>query len=168
MDKKLRRVKVMTPEGEKYLMYRPISDIPKDCIICDSDCPYGKVCGELPDPRNPEDKDSCFTDFCNEIGENNEKNGEESIEMSTYIPCDGELENFFSDKENVLQIIIGKDPVFKLTDIIDSCCPSMCDYYDKSHQDCTFENKMCIFRPLFLGTNKLKKKNKKNEEDKDK
>lgn len=155
MDK-LKRIKVMTPKGEKFIVYRPIDEIPTDGIICDVKCPYGEICGKLPDPRNPEDKDLCFIDFCNTLGE--DEGDDEKI--STMVPNDGEMENLFKDEKDILQFIIESNPVYKLSDIIDSCCPNICEYYNPDHTDCNIENKMCLIRGLFFKRKKGKKDNK--------
>lgn len=158
MDK-IKRVKVLTPSGDKFIIYRPLEEIPTDKLICDENCPYGKSCGKLPDPRDPDNEELSFTDFCNSLGEN-EGDSESLVSM---VPAEGELENLFKDREDILQIILENNPVYSLTNIIDSCCPDMCESYDKSHSYCTLENKMCILRPLLCGAAKKFKKNKSEE-----
>lgn len=157
---KLKRVKIMTPEGEKYITYRPVENINVDQLLCDSECQYGKVCGKIPDPRKPENEEYCFTDFCNSLGEGDG----ESDKLTLMVPMEGELENIFKDRKDILQIIVGKDPIIKLSEAIEKCCPGMCDMYNSEHTECKLDNRMCIFRNLFL---RKTKRSKKEDKDKD-
>ena len=146
--KKLKSIKVSMSDGtEKVIVYRPIEEIPTSHLICDKECPYGKCCSELPDPRNMEDEELSFTDFCNDLGA---EDGSDS-ELTSMVPKDGSLEELFRGYPNVLQKIIGKKKLVYLNDVIDKCCPDICDYYNKEHTDCTLENKMCFLRGLFVG-----------------
>lgn len=156
MDK-LKRVKVDTPLGVKYLTFSPVSEIPTDELICTKYCSYHEVCGKLPHPSDPTNEDLSFTDFCNDLGE---KEGDEDLALT--FPCKGELENLFKDDKSILQIIVGKNPIYRLTDIIDSCCPGMCELYNKEHSKCTERNRMCIFSSLLI---KSPLKNEKTEND---
>ncbi len=47
-----------------------------------------------------------------------------------------------------------------LDEVIDKCCPDICEYYNKEHSECTLENKMCILRGLFVGPVKEDKPSK--------
>ena len=95
-----------------------------------------------------EDEELSFTDFCNDLGA---EDGSDS-ELTSMVPKDGSLEELFRGYPNVLQKIIGKKKLVYLNDVIDKCCPDICDYYNKEHTDCTLENKMCFLRGLFVGS----------------
>lgn len=144
---KLRRVSVETPNGTRYIMYRPIGEIPTDSLICDTKCPYGEVCGKLPDPRFPDDKSYCYIDFCQSLGEGEDK---KSSDLSSMVPAEGELENLFKDNKPILKTILDTDPIVRLKKVVDCCCPEMCDLYKKDHSECSLENRMCFFRPYFI------------------
>lgn len=160
MDK-LKRVKVSTPDGVKYVMFRPVTELPTDRLICDDYCPYEKICGKLPDPRDPGNKELCFTDFCNTLGEGDD----EDEKLVGMVPVEGELENLFKDNPNFLKELIEKEnPVYKLSSIIDKCCPGMCEYYSSNYEYCTLKNKMCILRGLLVGESFKKKGNNDNKE----
>lgn len=144
---KLKRVKVSTPDGDKYIMFRPVIELPSDKLICVSDCPYGEICGKLPDPRDPQNKELCFADFCNSLGE-----GEgEDEELVGFVPVDGELEKVFLFDKDILKVMIkDENPMYRLSDIINKCCPGVCDLYSPDYEHCTIKNKMCLLRGLFI------------------
>ena len=159
--KKLKKCKVNTPKGEIFLTFRPVSsDIPLDQLICDAECPYSKVCDKLPDPRNPEDKDLSFMDFCGNLGDE-----EETQALSDMVPVEGTIEEaFLSEFPDIFQILIDKNPVVKLKNIVDSFCSTWCDVYQSDYSMCCSENKACIMNDLFLGKKKLVDTLEKKEE----
>ena len=149
--KKLKKCKVTTPKGDRFLTFRPVSaDIPLDQLICDAECPYSKVCDKLPDPRNPEDKDLCFMDFCGNLGDE-----ESSQELGDMVPVDGTIEEALSDFPDIFQILIERNPVVRLKKIVDNFCSTWCDVYQSDYSMCCSENKSCIMNELFLGQKKL-------------
>ena len=74
--KKLKTVKVPTSNGEKVVVFRPIEKIPTSHLICDKECPYGKCCSFIPDPRDPGNEELSFIDFCNDLGANEEEDSD--------------------------------------------------------------------------------------------
>ena len=152
---KLKRVKVITPKGERTLLYKPVNDIPTENVICETACPYGKLCEKLEDPRHPEDPNFRFTDFCGELGikdiddgVNSEENDEE-ISLIEMVPVEGTIEKNLSDFPDIYQQLIAKDPVVKLSEIIEKFCSNWCDSYNKEHTNCKYENKLCMMHDLF-------------------
>ena len=154
--KKLKTVKVPTSNGEKVVVFRPIEDIPTSHLICDKECPYGKCCSFIPDPRDPGNEELSFIDFCNDLGANE---GEDS-DLTSMVPKEGTLEEIFKDQPDILQKIAGNKKLVYLDEVIDKCCPDICEYYNKEHSECTLENKMCILRGLFVGPVKEDKPSK--------
>ena len=146
--KKLKTVKIPMSDGsEKVVAYRPIEKIPTSHLICDKECPYGKCCSFMPDPRDPGNQELSFTDFCNDLG----GSGEEDDALSSMVPKEGTLEEVFKDQPDVLQKIIASRKLVYLDEVIDKCCPDICEYYNKVHSECSLENKMCFLRGLFVG-----------------
>lgn len=97
--KKLKTVKVPTSNGEKVVVFRPIEEIPTSHLICDKECPYGKCCSFIPDPRDPGNEELSFIDFCNDLGANE---GEDS-DLTSMVPKEGTLEEIFKDQPDILQ-----------------------------------------------------------------
>lgn len=149
--KKPKTVKIPMADGSnKQVILRPIEEIPTSHLICDKECPYGKCCAFIPDPRDPNNTELSFTDFCNDLGSNE---GDDP-ELSSMVPKEGTVEELFKDQPNILQKIIGDKKLVYLNEVIDKCCPDICEYYNKDHSNCTLENKMCILRGLFVGPEK--------------
>lgn len=165
---KQKRVKIETEDGTKYITYRPVESIPEKNTICNVYCRYSKICGRIPDPRNMDDEDSSYLEFCNSLGDNlgveeDEKTNNKGTEcLSAMIPIEGSLEELYKDRKDILQIIIGKDPIYKLSDIIDNCCPGICEFYSADHSDCSIDNGMCILRGLLLNKKTVKKESGEN------
>lgn len=59
--KKLKTVKVPTSNG--VVVFRPIEEIPTSHLICDKECPYGKCCSFIPDPRDPGNEELSLSIF---------------------------------------------------------------------------------------------------------
>ena len=60
---KFSKIKVETPKGVRYITYKPVPGVKADELVCETRCPYGKICDKLRDPRHPEDKNLCFMHF---------------------------------------------------------------------------------------------------------
>lgn len=166
---KLRKVVVDTPKGKRFLTFRPIIETEeeiqsKDGTIvraCDAGgaCPYGKiVCENLKDPRNPDDPEVNFMDFCANVGEYFvTEPGEEKSDVKTedlsenYVPADGTLEENLFDIDNYYQTLIEKKRLVKISDVIDCFCPDTCPFYDKDHTQCTPTNEICTLLNLIHG-----------------
>ena len=108
-------------------------------IACyDNECTYDQyyvVC-------NNED------DECN--GYHAEGEGEDE-ELVGFVPVDGELEKVFLFDKDILKVMIkDENPMYRLSDIINKCCPGVCDLYSPDYEHCTIKNKMCLLRGLFI------------------
>lgn len=148
--KKLKVVTVMTPKGERTLEYRPVTKAIEG-IICDTECPYGKICGKIRDPRDPDNPKLRFTNFCGDLGEDAE---DEENDMSEYVPVEGTIEKGLYDFPDIFQTLIKDDPVVKISDIIEKFCKDWCDSYNEEHTNCNSKNKLCMLHNLFMN-NKL-------------
>lgn len=161
MAKKLKRVKVMTQKGERVLVFRPIKDIPTEQVICETECPYGKICDKIIDPRNPNNPDFKFTDFCGDLGEIMEEESEseksKNEDLTEYVPVEGTIEENLYDFPDIFQTLIEKNPMVRISDVIDKCCSSWCDSYTKDHSNCNTKNKLCIMHDLFKNDRFVKK-----------
>lgn len=144
--KKLKTVEVETPWGTRSLVYRPVgSDIPQDQLICDSVCPYSKLCPIIRDPSCPEDTSRCYNDFCSMLGED-----DTDSELLNMVPVDGTIESLFSDGPDIYSQVFEKDPSIKLSEIRCRVCKNFCDDYDEnSSEKCVSTNKACILSNLF-------------------
>lgn len=155
---KIRLVKVMTPKGERTLVFRPVNKA-VDGIICDTVCPYGDLCSKIIDPRNPDNPKLKFTDFCGDLGEDSEN---EENDLTEYIPVEGTIEENLYDFPDIFQTLIKNDPVVKVSDIIEKFCKDWCDSYDEEHTGCVSKNKLCMLHNLFKN-NKSKQSNDNKE-----
>ena len=150
--KKFKTIKVTFEEENgksrtESIVFKPVEIDTSRCIVCDK-CYYTKLCRYLPDPRYMNNKDYCFTDYCSDLSVDN--NGS-NTELCNMIPLEGELERVFKDK-NIFKNIIDSDPLYKLSELIDKACPGMCEFYNKDHSGCSVDNKLCIFRELFINS----------------
>ena len=147
---KLKKVKINTEKGERFLVFRPAPTLPEgERIACDSVCKYGsKKCRLLRNPENPEDPDESFMDFCANLG-CDDKNSD----LSQYIPCENTIEENLSDIDDVYQKLIKDNGFVRITEVIDSCCSEVCPMYSKNYENCTEKNDMCILRDLLKNNN---------------
>ena len=141
---KFSKIKVETPKGVRYITYKPVPGVKADELVCETRCPYGKICDKLRDPRHPEDKNLCFMDFCGEFGSESPKG------LSEMIPKEGSLEEVFSDFEDIFQTLIKENPMVRLSDIIEKVCSGWCDDHNEEHTNCVASNKSCLLHDLFL------------------
>lgn len=151
---KFKTIKVTLKEKDgnlkdEKLVFKPITVEGGGKIVCD-DCYYSKICRYIPDPRYIDNKDYCFTDYCSDLSVDNSGN---STDLCNMVPVEGELERLFADK-NIFENIENNNPLYRLSELIDKACPSMCELYDKDHSNCSLNNKLCIFRELFINKSK--------------
>lgn len=141
---RLIRVKVLTPKGERTLTYEPTSG---DTIVCLRGCVYKDVCDKIRDPRNPEDPDGAFTDFCSECA--NDLDEETQRVLANCIPKPGTIEENLYDLD-IVQELIEKNPLVSVNKVIDSVCSGWCDSYNEKKSNCNARNGMCILRSIFI------------------
>lgn len=155
MIKKIKSVEVKTPKGTFRLQFRPGERFfnqtdDSEVSLCDLDCPYGKICAILPNPKYPDKPELRFCDFCGELGDIAET--QEDKEIKYYCPMEGTIENELGEVfPEILEIIKEKNPIFRLDTIIDRICPGMCGDYCKEHTFCGKKNALCILTDLFEG-----------------
>lgn len=156
--KKFKRVEINTPDGPKYLTYhlgensiRPEEEI----SVCEVDCTYHNVCRWLPDPERLDDYDHFrFCDCCTRKGDLAET--EEDREIRRMCPLPGEIENVLGELGNpkIIDIILQKNPMIYISDVIDGICADSCDMYTPEHTNCTKDNPMCFLQDLFSKSKK--------------
>lgn len=146
---KYRRVLVETPKGKRYLTYRPVNVENATDLICETHCPYKNVCDKIKDPRNLENSELTFLDFCSEIGQ--EKDDDVEVNM---VPVAGTIETELGDVVDIFQAMMEKNPPLRLVQVIDNVCPGWCDDYTPEHKNCNAKNGTCIMKNLFDNTNK--------------
>lgn len=142
--RKIKRIKVETEKGDRYLVFRPVME-PSETLDCIKLCPYGeKICTALRNPRDPENPKSCFADFCGNLGILDE----DDKELKDYIPVKGTLEQVLPDFDSVYQEIIKGNGYVQINDIIDSICDGSCGLYREDHKNCSPSNSSCILQDL--------------------
>ena len=119
-------------------------------VRCDEYCPYANLCEHICDPRNSTKKDSNFSEFCGTVEFDIDKELEDETQRVTYIPAEGSLEEAFKDEEDLLTQVVGKDPVIRVSKLINNFCCDFCDSYNEEHSNCTADNRSCILRKLFI------------------
>ncbi len=146
---KIKRISVLTPKGERILSFMPIDEHllnEQEYTPCDKQCPYGpELCDKIKDPRDPTNPKKCFGDWCANLG-NNEG---DQPEYANCVPIEGTIEENLGDIQDIHQTLIEKDPLVKLTNVIDNVCDGYCDMYEQTHSQCNSNNKLCILRKLF-------------------
>jgi hypothetical protein len=149
---KIKRVKVSTEKGDRYLVFRPVTD--KDVEnVCLEVCPYGeKICTALRDPRDPENPKRKFTDFCGNLGilEDDEDNDKT---LKDYVPVRGTLEQALPDFDSIYQTIIKDNGYVRVQEVIDSACDGFCPLYKEDHSECSPKNTGCFLRGLLKNCN---------------
>lgn len=142
---KIKRIKVVTSNGDRYLVFRPVLDNHNE-ISCLSVCPYGpKICGSLRDPRDPENPDKTFLDFCGNLGIIDD---EENKDYKDYVPVEGTIEQVFPEYEDVYQNIIKENGYVRMTNVIDAVCDGVCGLYNDCHSACSPSNGSCMLHSL--------------------
>lgn len=157
---KKRLVTVQTRLGERKLLMEPSPNMTgADEYICETRCPYSKVCSFIPDPRKPEgtpniDEVDGFISFCGSLG----KGEDEDSELRDYYPAEGSIEKTFKDFPDIYKIVIDKNPLVNIKDVISSACKGWCPDYSDDYCNCTSQNMSCILRGLFTNTKALDEK----------
>ncbi len=156
MIKKLINVPVETPKGKRNVKFFQFSgEDTEGARPCEQFCPYAEYCDQIPDPRDPENKERSFLDFCGELSENED---EKYIDV---IPCENSIESSLSDVVgDVFQTLINKKHLVSVDKAIDKICPGWCDSYDQEHSACRVTNKSCMLTNLFA---EMKNKEEKEE-----
>ena len=154
MVEKLRNVKIDTEKGERILQFRPVESLPDGRRWdCDTVCPYGgKICRRLIDPRNPNDPNSDFMNFCSDLGEDENADPKDKV-LQTYIPVKGTLEENLYDIGNFYKTLIEKNGFVRITDVIDGVCSDTCPMWNKEHSKCSPSNGACILQDLLKNQN---------------
>lgn len=117
---------ITTEEG---LLFKKVV-VPDIKLPCDF-CTYQNICDDISDPRGV---DGCtFLDYCSGL--------EDGL-----VPMDGTIEKVM--KVDTLGAMIKKDPEVKVSKVIDTVCPGLCDSYKKDHSECNSTNRTCILRSL--------------------
>lgn len=151
---KNRLVTVETPKGKKRILYTKTED---SGLVC-NDCPYNRVCKLIKDPRNPEDPEKTYVDFCaglelKDFTPEPEESSEDSITM--YHPVKGAIEDGLGkDYPDIIKTVIDSDPRVYVSDIIEEVCKGWCDEYTPERTHCNCNNMSCILRSLFLSVKK--------------
>ena len=164
--KKRRLVKFMTALGDRCLEMKPVVNMtgPEE-VICETRCPYSKVCKLLPDPRKPESEAKPgfdgFLNFCGDLGTAQGDGEEQDIELANYVPCEGSIEKTFEDRHDILNIVIKANPSVKVKDVIEHACRDWCPDWSEDYHNCNSSNMTCILRGLF-SNDKAMEENLKN------
>lgn len=146
-DNKIRTIKVKGKTGEFKFTYKPTpSDDEDEKLLCELYCPYDKICDKIRDPRDIDDPDRNFSDFCGELGQDSEDDKEDEI-LKNFVPVN--LEESFKDYPDIFSQIIDKDPVVRLKKVIKCVCSGWCSDFDENFSKCKYENKSCILHELF-------------------
>jgi hypothetical protein len=156
MSRKIERVEVKLKNGETRTLeyYQPnIAETDENGnlkFICDGGCAYFNICAKLRDPRDPDDKDLCFIDFCQDLGTDSDGN---RTDFSNMCPVDGTIESNLGDQD-IFQDIIKTNPFVRVTDVIEKVCKGedgvpFCPGYNEKHTNCVYSNDMCILKSLF-------------------
>jgi len=141
----MRTIKVKGKTGEFSFTYKPTPPDEEDGkLLCDLYCPYNKICDKLRDPRDIDDPDRNFSDFCAELGQTEDENKD----LLDFVPVN--LEESFKNFPDIFSQIIDKDPVVRLKKVIKCVCSGWCSDFDESFSKCKYENKSCILHELFI------------------
>ena len=133
-DNKLVRIPVITPKGEVKLTFERIDvSEAEGKIMCTSRCPYKDICDKIPDPREPENKELSFIDFCAGLSDSDED------DYLNCLPAKGTIEKELKDVlPDTYQAIIKSESLVPVNQVIDSICPGWCDLYKEDHSDLKF------------------------------
>jgi hypothetical protein len=109
--------------------------------VCKTQCPYGvDRCSRMPDPRDPENSDRCFQDYCFDLSE-------ESDSFADYIPVKGTIEEGMRDV-NLFKPIIDRGSLVDIREVIHTMCKDVCDRYKEDLGGCTPNNQFCILHDI--------------------
>lgn len=159
-SKKVKNVKFETKYGTKSLVFVPVlDDDDPEKLLCDSHCPYGPdICRLLKDPKNPDDKNFSFMDFCGALG--SEEGGD--VSFGQCVPMEGTLEANLTDFPEIYQVLCERNPLVSVNKVIDSVCQDSCDMYCPDHSMCRPDNQACFLVDLLKTPTDLLAEAKKN------
>lgn len=145
--RKIKRVKINTPNGVRFINYKPVVvDENKKELVC-NECPYFRKCETIMNPEKPDDPESTFQEFCSEIGTS--KDGEKvDTTLMQCIPEEGTLEENLGDLPDIYQHLIAKKGYVKLENVIDCVCKESCPYWNEEHTECKTSNELCFLQDL--------------------
>ena len=153
--KKRKLVKFQTAKGERTMLMEPVVNLtgPEE-VICESRCPYSKICKLLPDPRQPEGEAKIgydgFLNFCGDLGTPQSEGEEQDSELQNYVPAEGSIEATFEDFPDIFKIAIQANPVVRVKDVIEHACKGWCPDWSEDYKNCNSSNMTCILRGLFV------------------
>lgn len=147
-------ITVKTPFGDRRILYTQNGDSTEKNVLVCRECSYNKVCKFIRDPRDPENKEKTFIDFCSSIQEDDMENlPPEEDSISTYFPERGAIEDALGkDFPDILKTVIDENPRVYVEDVIEEVCKGWCDDYTPERTNCNCNNMSCILRSLFLKT----------------
>jgi hypothetical protein len=146
MNNKFKRVKVVTEKGDRFITFKPV-DLKDNLeeLVCEKNCPYSKICDKIPDPRNMNDKNLKFLDFCGEA-----EDERDNTSLGNMVPLEGTVEEFFKDYPDIFQILIKNNTMVGIKDIIHRVCSGWCENYNKEMTNCKSTNSICWLQDLFI------------------
>lgn len=143
-----------TPYGTKSLTFVPVNDPPLDDLLCNTRCPYGKVCDSLVDPRNPTKfPEFKFIDFCSTIGEllkKDDNNDDEDPLTDNFVPKKGTIERNLTKFPTIHEQLLKQNPWLELKSLILDNCDGWCENYTKDFSKCNIGDPMCFFHRTFM------------------
>ena len=132
-------------EKKRTFLFVPanLDDSSSNEPLCKTQCPYGiDRCSLIPDPRDSQDPDKCFQDFCFELSDEGEQ-------FSSYVPKKGTIEEGMRDV-NQFKHIIEKGSLVDIREVIHTMCNGLCDRYQKNLEGCTSDNQTCILHDILI------------------
>jgi hypothetical protein len=128
-------------ETKRSFLFVPASSDDSNDPICKTQCPYGiDRCSKMPDPRDPENPEKCFQDFCFDLSEDGEQ-------YSDYLPAKGTIENGMRDV-NLFKPVIERGSLVDIREVIHTVCKETCDRYCKDLSGCTSDNPFCLLHDI--------------------
>ncbi len=155
MAKKIRTVEV--PVNGKIFKFRftPVgSDVNPEDLLCEK-CPLYDICDKVRDPRDLNNEDLNFNDFCLSGGKRDDTADDllNDEYMGDFLPS---IEDFLKYTEevnkDVYKQLLETHPLVDLNKVIDCVCGPdgyACSFYNPEHSECTSKNGLCILKSLF-------------------
>lgn len=157
MANKNKKVEVVINEKTYSFKFLPVYDDKEnpEQIFCTS-CPLCDFCDLISDPKNPDNKERSFQDFCIETGDQTPEDMFSEGKFENLVPEISDVLKFANDfNQNIYKQMLQKDRYVRLGDVIDSFCGPdgyTCPVYNKDHTNCSSENGLCVLRKLFSNT----------------
>lgn len=127
----------------QFLFVPAVPDDSNSEPVCKTQCPYGiDKCSRMPDPRDPENPEKCFQDYCFDLSE-------EGDNFADYIPVRGTIEEGMRDV-NMFKPIIERGSLVDIREVIHTLCPGMCDRYCKDLRGCTSDVQDCMLHDILV------------------